>query len=232
MGRVVPVAKPVLYSTYLQVNTVRGYRYLDDCGKILNKYDKEFPNKNWQLQGLALSNPVAPLRGLNVTVDRIWLQFERPDTLTYAVDNGSRIVEEVCEILAVDTFSRFGLRVQYLHGASDLPEVIRRSQQAVFSDALMRLLSESDAGDESTFEVMLRLKHADLPVDFRVSPVKRTGELGEPGDLPALAMMTDADLHWEGELGLSDFHRFLRSAQGWIRASMPAAADVFLSGGK
>ncbi len=117
-----PIARPLLYSTYLQVNTVRGYRYLDDCGKIINKYDREFPNKTWQLQGLALSNPDATLRAINVTVDRIWVQFERPDTLTYAADNGARVIEEICEMLEVNLFSRFGLRAQYLRG-------LRRSRE-------------------------------------------------------------------------------------------------------
>ncbi len=77
---------------------------------------------------------------------------------------------------------------------------------------------------------MLRLMHEELLADLRVSPVKRTGAGNKPDSLPSLAMMTDVDVHREGELASTDFRRFLRGAQDWLRTLIPTTSQLLLPG--
>ena len=47
----------VLAKAFCQVNTVKGNRYLDDAGLIMNAYADQFPEMNVGLNGLIMTNP-------------------------------------------------------------------------------------------------------------------------------------------------------------------------------
>src|SRR3712207_5470602 len=95
-----------LFNSYVQVNTIRGNRYLDDAGKIMNFYDDDFPEKEVGLEGLNMKNKESKLRTVQVTTDRIWVHVHQPDTLTYAMDNSFKVVEQISDIIGVTSFKR------------------------------------------------------------------------------------------------------------------------------
>ncbi len=42
---VMALSDMLLFNVFVQVNTIQGYQYLDDAGKIMNVFDKDFPQK-------------------------------------------------------------------------------------------------------------------------------------------------------------------------------------------
>ena len=95
------MGKRWLTDSYFQANTIKGHRYLDDAGKIMNRWDSEFPNKDVGLQGLSMRNPDALMRELRVDNRTIWIRFSFADRLRQITELSINITTEICEILEV-----------------------------------------------------------------------------------------------------------------------------------
>lgn len=220
----------ILVDAFVQVNTIRGYRYLDDAGSIMVHYDAQFPDMKVGLEGLQMTNPDATIRQIHVSTQRIWIHYNEPDTLTYITDQSRGIVETISEMLAVDKFSRVALRLQELYPADDNPSFAAVVRHKVFSDTLNDAVVTSPNDRDSAFEFMVRLSADNLTVALRVAPVRRDREDGERSHLPHRGILIDSDIFREGELSLLEYRRFLRDAVSWAKESLPVIADTFLPG--
>ncbi|MHB8576345.1 MAG: hypothetical protein ACYDCQ_13550 [Dehalococcoidia bacterium] len=217
-----------LLAAFIQVNTRKGYRYLDEAGKIMNYYDERFPQKTVSLQGLFLANPDARLRQIQVSTERVWLYIDEPDTLRYVTDHARLEVENICMLMGVESFKRVGLRLQYLHALRQPEKYMAAAQPRIFSDSLNRALASAGAPSLDTFEMKLTIKQGELNVAVTVSPVKKAPGAAEAAGLPENAVIFDPDIYSEGEITLPEFRRFLRSAEAWIEDSAPHLVTAFL----
>ena len=214
------VAQLVLVKAYCQVNTLKGHRYLDDAGKIMNLYDDTFTEKSVGLDGLHMVHKGATLEGLRVTIDRIWLAFAKPDTLQYVFDNASKLTNQVAEIINVTEAERFGLRLEHLYPIEDT--VTARAMAAgIFREALL-----PEDMQLSTFEAVVEAHGDDLNVILRVRPVRRSAEPEEAKALLEFGIMFDADIYRRGKpLLISDLRKFYRAAEGWVKSSLPSLVE-------
>jgi hypothetical protein len=214
------VSKLRLISAQVQVNTIRGNRYLDDAGKIMNLYDSAFPEKRVGLDGLHMVNRDAKLSEMRVTIDRIWLGFTEADTLQYVIDHAARVTDEVAKIIEVTEASRFGIRLEHLNPADDAEAAVHRLAKAIYTDAL-----RPDTWEISSLEAMVEVRVAKVNVIIRVRPVRRDPRV-EERSLPEFGIMIDTDIFRQGNpLSLSELRKFLREATQWATSSLPQMAS-------
>lgn len=216
-----------LTKAYCQVNLLKGNRYLDDAGKIMNLYDEEFPEKSVGIEGLSMVNKGADLEELRVSTVRIWFAFREPDTRQYVYDQARRRIDEIVQIIHVTHARRFGLRLEQIWA---VPEADRDSVVTSVADRVYDSSLLAKEGTISSFEVMVETKHESVDVILRVRPVRRAKEAGPDDHLPDFGIMFDTDISTSGkELPISDIRKFFRGAERWLKESMPALADQVMS---
>ena len=140
------MADLVLVNAFCQVNILKGFRYLDDAGKIMNRYDDDFAEKSVGLNGLDMSTKKedAILREMRVSSRHIWLRFSKPDTYQYVIDHGSSRIREVADIIDVSSASRFGVRLEYLYPVRDAAIATRSAAGAIFKESFVAGGSEAN----------------------------------------------------------------------------------------
>ncbi len=113
----------VFYQAFCQADLLKGYRYLDLAGQVMNGYIDELPDSKVDLNGLEMRR-IGPTRGgiaeLAVSSQRIWLRYDRPPTLTFVGDQSAKRLLSISSILEVSTYKRLGLRVQLLWPLADV----------------------------------------------------------------------------------------------------------------
>jgi hypothetical protein len=134
-----PVPDIVLAKAYAQVNTVKGWQYLDDAGKVMNRYEDTFPDMSIGPQGLVMRNPVAAIDEARVSGRDIWIGFTRPDTVRYVIDQSWSFISFVAATISVTQATRFGLRLQYIVPRDDLTNDIDATAAVLFATAFLVL---------------------------------------------------------------------------------------------
>lgn len=214
-----------LVDTFVQVNFVRGWRYLDDAGKIMNRYDDEFPAKEVGVQGLKLQEGKPPLIELTVAPDRLWLHFDRPGTITLAGDQSLPYIADISDILSVTNSSRFGLRSQWVLPTDSIEAGAATVRAAAFANQLVEALP----GEATDGSVELKWK---LPEGILTTLRLSVGERGKKPsakDLPAYVIVIDLDVSQksdEGKLTIAQFRPFTKVAERWTRIAIDSIGKV------
>jgi hypothetical protein len=208
-------------NVFVQVNTIKGNRYLDDCGKIMNAFDEEFPTKgvqadNFSSNTLVMVNAEARLRQVKVTTQVIWLYFDTPDTNQYVIDHSTRVIEGICDTIGVTQFNRIAVRSQYIIFDSDFRSLVRRARTWSFSPALATAMGSSERlGDDSEgFQLIYPVISGDMVVNFQLGAAQMEEESREP-PLPKEGLLLDSDVYRNGRFSLAEFRRFARVATSW-----------------
>lgn len=226
-----PDHSPVLYNMFVQANTIRGNRYLDDAGKIMNFYEEDFPAMEVGLDGLKMRNPDTKLRTVQVTTELVWVHIELPDTLTYGSDQAYRIISRVCDIIDVTQLKRMGMR--FVHLISTENTGIRRGtmHRRVFNsyaDNVLNGVYVNTGNTDKVMEFKVSLKEKERQIDIRIAEVERTANAPDAQRIPGTAILIDSDIHREGKFELSEFGRFLRDGQRWISTNLPTLVAAFV----
>lgn len=102
----------IFVESFLQVNFLKGYKYIDKAGEIVNEFcvgDKE-PNFSMDLNRLLIYNPEENVAEIKVSPKDYWSHFIDPDSLESVsykyIKNGQKILN----ILEVDKIQRVGWR--------------------------------------------------------------------------------------------------------------------------
>jgi hypothetical protein len=222
------MSKRWLTDVFFQVNTIKGHRYLDDAGKIMNRWDSEFPNKDVGIVGLLMRNPDTMLRELRVDSRTIWIHFSLPERLRQVAELSVGITTEICGILEVTQFSRVGLRIQLIYNMDDVAGENGRVTNNIFVPALQAVTEGRQPGDEFEFTINTGTKQN--PVTLRVAAVEKKSEAKTPAGFPEHGLLVDADIFQKQTSYLDDLKRFMRSAQDWIDNELPTIEDAILGG--
>jgi len=220
----------------VQVNTVKGFRYLDDAGKILNEFDDEFPEKHWALEGLQLTNSANVLRQLRVNTTNIWLQFEEPPSMHLVIAESRRVIPKICQLLAVHNFSRQGLRLQYIYPVTDWEASIARIRRSAVNPNLLGAIQAQGLTHHQAFEITLPLQSERLGIILRIFPVERQQEKDKPLDraiegdqLPARGIMVDVDIYVAGATEVKGLTQFFRDAEVWANGPLEEIVGSFMT---
>jgi hypothetical protein len=206
----------ILAKAFCQVDTVRGYRYLDDAGSIMNRYADSFSDLTVGLNGLTMTRTTGNPDEIRVTPTQIWLGLDHPDES----DVKSLLIEHallIASMIGVTSAKRFGLRTHRLFPVED------RSDHLQYFAKFFPSAAYPAEAEPATFEATFRLSKPDANV--RVVPVDRVE--GVTADwMPPTALLVDVDAFRSGtEMPLSELDGFLTAAM----ESSPAISDRLLS---
>lgn len=222
------MGKRWLTDSFFQASTIKGHRYLDDAGKIMNRWDSEFPNKDVGLQGLFMRNPDAIMRELRVDNRTIWIHFSFADRLRQITELSINTTTEICEILEVKQFSRLGLRVQFIYDVSDVTGESGQIINRIFVPALQGIIERGRPPDSFLFAVNAGTQQN--PVTLRVATVEKKPEAKSPPGFPEHGLLIDADIFQTQTSHVDDLKRFMRSAQNWVEEELPKIESAVLGG--
>src|SRR4051794_30459942 len=87
MPKLTPIQKLSKLSTpesFMQINTIQGFTYIDRAGEIVNRYvtdDSTIPEVNMGLTGMMIPHPTPKIEALQVTPIVVWTKFTTIDSL-------------------------------------------------------------------------------------------------------------------------------------------------------
>ncbi|MDD2391901.1 MAG: hypothetical protein PHU94_03070 [Bacilli bacterium] len=102
----------IFVESFLQVNFLKGYKYIDKAGEIVNEFcteDKE-PNFSMDLNRLLIYNPEENVAEIKVSPRDYWSHFVDPDSLESISYKYIKNGEKILKILEVDKIQRIGWR--------------------------------------------------------------------------------------------------------------------------
>lgn len=214
------MADPVLVKAFVQVNTVKGWRYLDDAGRMMNHFADQFPEMKVGLNGLQLRAPDATLDDARVTAQDIWVSFTRPATTQLIGDQAWNFVRAVAEFLDVTSASRLGLRMQYLLPVAPTTDLVTRVASVVLGAAVLDLARERHSfGVEMQFSI-----DAAHMATLRVEPVQVVDRATLTSSIPGEGLMFDGDVSRTGSFAITEARQFLRTASAWCDEHLLALA--------
>ncbi len=195
----------------------------------MNHYDTDFPDKKVGIQGLTMSNPDSVLSQLFVSSDRIWVHFEEPDSLTYAGDQGWKMINQICNFLDIDTLSRASMRIQYAVATSDLQKTVTRVVQHSFSPRLQDLLVEPNSEDDALefqerfqqWSFSLPVRHETLRIDMYMTGAQYVRKAPKNRHLPDHLVVLDIDGYQNGTFSLLQGRRIGKEVEQWASRTMP-----------
>lgn len=107
--------------SFIQVNFVKGFKYIDLAGQILNEYVsvENPPGFQMGLDGLVIQKPNPKIDELKISAYMLWAKFTDPDSLertAYLLDVESK---RVLPLICVSELSRIGWRNFFVHDFVD-----------------------------------------------------------------------------------------------------------------
>lgn len=217
-------------NAYFQANLLKGWRYLDDAGKIANRWLDQFTETTVGINGLIMRNPDATLRELQVSVDRIWLAFSAPSTIRLVCDQSAKICTEISDIIDVGAYKRLGIRLEYLHAMSDIEACQRLVSSNLVPDSFQNSLKATGL-DLHSAEVNMNLHDSKLKVRLSIRPARRIHKPSKPDKLPDIGVMLDIDLYQDEQTDKAKILTFVRAVEAWVSENVYRIAEFSLKGG-
>ncbi len=114
--KITKLSKLFQAESFVQVDLVKGYKYIDKAGEIVNKYyDEAAPVFSMGLNGLVIKQPLESIEELKIAPEIVWAKFNKPDSLEQIVDTYSKETEGILEIIEVEDVNRIGWRNYFIH---------------------------------------------------------------------------------------------------------------------
>lgn len=191
-----------LHTAYVQANTIKGYRYLDLSGVVLNRIGEHYNEVGIDLSGGTLSKPKDDLlpRAIRFSSGHIWLHYSEPESLAQVVDSAPEWIRGIAENLEVTKFSRLGLRIVYFLPSKDWHEDTQGLAQIVSPDFLGSKIGPVDDVEDVSFGYGVRIQSGDLIVHLQLGAVRPAGDVGS-SVYSAPGLIFDIDLYERGKKG-------------------------------
>ena len=114
-----------LQNSFYQLNIIKGFKYIDKAGEIVNLYyegDKP-PNFNMGIDGLYLKSPEEYIEVLKYSSDRLWMKFDKISTIDQVIQFIRKPINIIKDIQKVEIISRIGCRNIFLIELMNTQEV-------------------------------------------------------------------------------------------------------------
>jgi len=114
-----------LQNSFYQLNLIKGFKYIDKAGEIVNLYyeDDKPPNFNMGIDGLYLKSPEEYIEVLKYSSDRLWMKFDKISTIDQVIQFIRKPINITKDIQKVEIISRIGWRNIFLIELMNTQEV-------------------------------------------------------------------------------------------------------------
>jgi hypothetical protein len=103
--------------SFLQINFIKGYKYIDRAGEIVNYFykDNKEPKFVMNLSGLDIINPDEKIESIKISSKSFWAHFLQPDSLEQMDSFFGIKAKDIVKILDVEDMSRIGWRCYFVY---------------------------------------------------------------------------------------------------------------------
>lgn len=170
--------------SYLQINTVKGFKYIDRAGELVNFFhrDNTPPQFNMNMQGLVIRTPFKGVSDFKISSDSVWMKCEPSLSSADTIATFSEKSSSVLEILEVSDLNRIGWRTEFLYIIND------EKKYAGFFERLVQVAGIGEAEINSKITT-----GSDLKAYLRFSPALRRADNKQ-------ILVFDIDVYKEGTL--------------------------------
>lgn len=103
--------------SFLQVNYLKGYKYIDKAGEIVNHFfiDGKEPLFEMNLGGLTILKPKEKAEEMRVTPKSLWAHFVNPGSFEEVEDFYTKELKNIATILNIKEITRIGWRHYFIY---------------------------------------------------------------------------------------------------------------------
>ena len=212
------IVKWNLHTAFVQANTIKGYRYLDLSGVVLNRVAEHYENFTVEPAGCALRNPKNENDPFAIRFgpDRIWLQYISLDSLQLVVDTAPEWINGIATDIEVTQFSRLALRVRFFTSSDRIVEATARLFRGITSGSLHGMIAEVKDKKDVRAAYGIRVPIDDLIADIHIVSMTTARPAQSPEEYPSDGFIFDVDLYRRAEapdvIPRRETARFLESA--------------------
>lgn len=155
MRKITKITNLKLVESFCQINYLKGFKYIDSAGQILNLYQKNDGTVKYQMSPdqLVIYDPTKEIQELKVANFDIWLHFTEPNNLGEVERLSLQEMSKILPIIDVEDLLRIGWRNFYILELDD-------SQKNKFEKIL-----ETDGGKINGFTMVDESKDIKLAVN-------------------------------------------------------------------
>lgn len=181
--------------SFIQINTIRGFKYIDRAGEIVNTYHKNnsVPQFSMNPNGLVIQEPKSKIDQMKITSQVVWARFVEIDSLDMISNLFIKEAETILKILEVDKISRVGWRNYFVHEFQD-----KRKQ-----DEYLKKFTVIKDAKPSVVRLEIQTGK-DFSAGLVIQPVVKNDEVKTPG------ILFDVDVFQAGELNASEISATLK----------------------
>jgi len=178
---------------FFQADTVKGARYLDDAGKIINDYADNYYDVSVGLGGLHLAKSKDDDMPDEIVVDmnRIWIACYGEGSIKKVKENAEGITKSVSRHIGVDSYSRLGFRVYYFKSTENVKEYVQQLYSRIAATELQTMVPA-----ERVLETIPRTRFSDGPFSIwlMIQPMTITRPPEKKTDYIGNGMIIDVDV--------------------------------------
>lgn len=145
--------------SFIQIDLVKGYKYVDKAGEIVNVFATEDHNPTSQIgmDGVVFNNPTNEITEFKVSSQIIWAHFSKPGSLEIVERNFNSRALTISEILSVKTYKRIGWRNVFIYYPKKKDIDAFMNKLSIISDVNITALNASfEVGDEVKVNLQIR----------------------------------------------------------------------------
>ncbi len=192
-----------LHNVFVQANTIRGYRYLDLSGVVLNRIAKNYVRYAIEPSGCVLIEPNDSHVPYSVrfSSERIWLQYRDIESLNHVVDTAPEWIRSIAQDVQVNRFSRLGFRSVYFIPSNDWVNDTSALAQLMTGEILRDKITQTVDAETLRFEYGLRIPSGNLYIHIRINAVGPIGDEGGETGYPSAGIVFDLDIFMRDSKG-------------------------------
>jgi len=189
--------------SFIQINTVKGFKYIDRAGEIVNLYHKKNgpPDFRMGLEGLDITKPKDKIAVLKITPQILWMKFTEVDSLDMVSNLFSTEAKEILSILDIEKIARIGWRTYFIYEFSNPSDQTK----------CFKKLTNLDDGQVEFVKLAIETQKK-FKLMLRVQPVVKTE------DQNTHSILFDVDIFESGEFTegridskLKEFNNYLKN---------------------
>lgn len=187
--------------SFIQVNTIRGFKYVDKAGELVNIYHRNntAPQFTMGLDGLVMNDPKEKIEQLKVTSQEVWIKFAKPDSLDMISSIFSKEIHLILKVLEVEKVSRIGWRNYFVY------EFQNREKQDIYMKKIVPVKGAQLS--------ILRFK-VDTGKSFNANlgfqPIEKNDDIKTP------CILFDIDIFQNGEIEIKDIPTMLKNFRQYL----------------
>lgn len=194
--------KTQLHAVFVQANTIKGHRYLDLSGVVVNRIGGLYDEITIDPGGCLMRKPkdAKDPYAIRFSTDRIWLHYVQLNSLAFVVDTAPEWIGGIAKDIEVTRFSRLGLRCEYFAPCADIISASIVLSRKVTGAMLQDMIAPVNDAEDVFFEYTARVPVKNFIAGIRTATVRTLRPPREPTDYPGNGLLFDVDMYRRGKL--------------------------------